>query len=84
LPKDWGFSFPFVFVDFLLPYLPRCLKSRFDLCRPIHESLYAVEHSIVIGTFASSFVIAVAKLRDTERFFFICVLSALSLIILWI
>jgi hypothetical protein len=61
-----------------------CFKSRFGLGLPFQESLGAVGRLIIIDTFASSFVVVVAKLRDTERFFFICVLSALSLTILLI
>lgn len=49
-----------------------------------HVILYAAAHSFIGGIFASSFAVTIAKLGGIERFFVICVLSALSLITLLI
>jgi hypothetical protein len=76
-----GFASLFDAAGFWQQGRPKCPEEDFIAGRVI---LYATRHSFVGGIFTSSFAVTVTKLRDIERFFVICVLFVLSLVILLI
>jgi hypothetical protein len=76
-----GFAYQFIAAGFLQQGLLKFLGEDFTDGLGI---LCAARHSFVDGIFASSFAVTVTALRDIERFFVICVLSALSLTVLLI
>ena len=76
-----GFASLFAAAGFWQQGRLKFLREGFAAGRGI---LCVAERSFAGGIFASSFAVTVTKLRDIERFFVICVLSALSLVTLLI